>query len=79
LYEKAIYECSALGRRDIPEEKEGETNRVIGESLGLMREQIEHLVCRENRRKRRIAAGYKPHHRGRPKKDNSDRNGDKGQ
>ena len=48
--------------------KGGETNRAIGESLGLTKEQIKQLVSRENRRKRRIAAGYNPRSKGRPKK-----------
>ena len=47
---------------------DGETNRAIAESLGLNLEQIRNLVKRENRRQRRIAAGYKPQPKGRPRK-----------
>lgn len=46
----------------------GETNRAIAESLGLNLEQIRNLVKRENRRKRRVAAGYKLQPQGRPRK-----------
>ena len=46
----------------------GETNRAIAESLGLNLEQIRNLVKRENRRKRRVAAGSKLQPKGRPRK-----------
>lgn len=46
----------------------GETNREIGESLGLTKYQIKQLVAREHRRERKIAAGYVPLPKGRPRK-----------
>ena len=46
----------------------GETNREIAESYGLTLQQIKELIKRENRRKRRIEAGYKPQPKGRPRK-----------
>lgn len=47
---------------------EGKTNREIGEMYGLTKEQIEELSKRERRRQRRIAAGYIPQPKGRPRK-----------
>lgn len=47
---------------------EGKTNREIGEMYGLTKEQIEELGKRERRRQRRIAAGYIPQPKGRPRK-----------
>ena len=46
----------------------GETNRAIAESYGLTLKQIKELIKRENRRKRRIEAGYKPQPKGRRRK-----------
>ena len=46
----------------------GETDRQIGESYGLSREQIHNLVMRQRRKSRLIAAGYIPQPKGRPRK-----------
>ena len=46
----------------------GETNRKIAESYGLTKYQIKQLVARQNRKARRIAAGYIPRPKGRPRK-----------
>ena len=46
----------------------GETNREIGESYGLSKEQITRLVTRQNRKRRLIANGYTPLPKGRPSK-----------
>ena len=46
----------------------GETNKEIGESLGLSKKQIKELVCRQNRKERMIAAGHIPRPKGRPRK-----------
>ena len=46
----------------------GETNKEIGESLGLSKKQIKELVRRQNRKERMIAAGYIPRPKGRPRK-----------
>lgn len=46
----------------------GETNREIAESYGLTLKQIKQLVARQNRKARRIAAGYIPRPKGRPRK-----------
>ncbi len=46
----------------------GETNRQIGESYGLTKEQIKQLVTRQNRKMRAIAEGYVPRPKGRPRK-----------
>lgn len=48
---------------------EGQTNREIGEAYGLSKKQIKELVSRENRKARRIEAGYVPLPKGRPRKD----------
>lgn len=47
---------------------EGQTNREIGETYGLSKKQIKQLVSRENRKARRIEAGYVPLAKGRPRK-----------
>lgn len=47
---------------------EGQTNREIGEVYGLTKKQIKQLVNRENRKARRIEAGYIPRPKGRPRK-----------
>ena len=47
----------------------GETNREIGESLGLTKKQVKDLVSRERRKERKIAAGYMIQPKGRPRKD----------
>lgn len=47
----------------------GETNRQIGESYGLSKKQIKQLVSRQNRKRRKIEAGYLPQPKGRPRKD----------
>jgi predicted transcriptional regulator len=52
--------------------KAGETNREIGESLGLTKEQVKQLVSRQNRKARRIANGYVPRPKGRPAKTEQD-------
>ena len=46
----------------------GETNREIAESYGLTLKQIKQLVARQNRKARRIAAGYISRPKGRPRK-----------
>ena len=46
----------------------GETNREIGESYGLTKEQVKSLVKRQNRKQRLIAKGYVPQPKGRPRK-----------
>ena len=46
----------------------GETNREIGESYGLTKEQVKNLVRRQNRKQRLIARGYVPQPKGRPRK-----------
>lgn len=47
----------------------GETNREIGESYGLSKRQVEQLINRQNRKERKIAAGYIPRPKGRPRKE----------
>ena len=54
----------------IRERKErGETNREIGESLGLSKKQVKQLISRQNRKERLLAAGYIPRPKGRPWKE----------
>ena len=36
----------------------GETNREIGESYGLTKEQVKQLITRQNRKELKLAAGY---------------------
>lgn len=45
----------------------GETNREIGEHFGLSKYQIRQLVARQNRKRRKIEAGYIPQPKGRPR------------
>lgn len=47
----------------------GETNREIAQSYGLTKEQIKGLVSRQNRKARKIALGYTPRKKGRPRKE----------
>jgi len=47
----------------------GETNREIGESLGLSKKQIKQLINRQNRKDRLLAEGYIPRPKGRPRKE----------
>ncbi len=47
----------------------GETNREIAESYGLTKYQVKQLMTRQNRKERRIAAGYIPRPKGRPRKE----------
>ena len=47
----------------------GETNREIGESLGLSKYQIKQLISRQNRKERLLSAGYIPRPKGRPRKE----------
>ena len=46
----------------------GQTNREIGELFGLSKIQIKQLVSRQNRKRRKMAAGYLPKPKGRPRK-----------
>ena len=48
---------------------EGETNREIAESYGLTKYQVKQLMAWQNRKERRIAAGYIPRPKGRPRKE----------
>ena len=50
---------------------EGETNREIAESYGLTKYQVKQLMARQNRKERRIAAGYTLRPKGRPRKENA--------
>lgn len=45
----------------------GETNREIGERFGLSKYQIQQLVARQNRKKRKVEGGYIPQPKGRPR------------
>ena len=47
----------------------GEMNREIAESFGLTKYQVKQLMARQNRKERRIAAGYIPRPKGRPRKE----------
>ena len=49
----------------------GETNREIGESLGLSKIQVKQLMSRQKRKDRLQAAGYIPRPQGRPRKEPS--------
>ena len=46
----------------------GETNKQIGESYGLTQRQIEQLVNRQNRKRRKLEAGIVIRPKGRPRK-----------
>lgn len=47
----------------------GETNREIAKSYGLTKYQVKQLMARQNRKERKIAAGYIPHPKGRLRKE----------
>ena len=47
----------------------GETNREIGARYGLSKRQVAQLINRQNRKERKIAAGYIPRPKGRPRKE----------
>ena len=49
----------------------GETNREIGESLGLSKKQVKELMRRQNRKEQLIAEGYIPRPKGRPRKESA--------
>ena len=49
--------------------KAGETYREIGRELGLTREQVRGVMHRLHARERKIAAGYIPRPKGRPRKE----------
>lgn len=50
----------------------GETNREIADSYGLTLRQIQKLITRQNNKARRIANGYVPRPKGRPRKNPAD-------
>ena len=50
-------------------QKQGETYREIGASLGLSREVVREAVKRKRRKERKLAAGYIPLPKGRPRKE----------
>ena len=50
----------------------GETNREIGASYGLTKEQVEQLVARQNRKKRKLMSGQIVRPKGRPRKKATD-------
>ena len=50
----------------------GETNREIAESYGLTLRQIKKLITRQNNKAKRIADGYVPQPKGRPRKNPAD-------
>lgn len=62
-YEKQIIEMKAAGK----------TSREIAEALGIERETVRNWVFRFNRQQRKLAAGIKPHPKGRPRKDAASR------
>lgn len=47
----------------------GETYREIGASLGLTREEVRGAMHRHHAKERKLAAGYIPRPKGRPRKD----------
>ena len=49
--------------------KAGETYREIGASLGLSREEVRGAMHRHHAKERKIAAGYIPRSKGRPRKE----------
>ena len=50
----------------------GETSREIGESYGLTLKQIKKLITRQNNKPKKIANGYVPRAKGRPRKHAAD-------
>lgn len=50
----------------------GETNREIAESYGLTLKQIKKLITRQNNKAKKIANGYIPRPKGRPRKKAAD-------
>lgn len=64
-YTKVEYLTEAIRER----KANGETNQEIGERYGLSKRQVEQLLCRQNRKEQKIAAGYIPRPKGRPPKE----------
>ena len=57
------------GKEIIELKREGKTSREIAQKFGVDRECIRNWVFRFNRQQRKLAAGIKPHPKGRPRKD----------
>ena len=57
------------GKEILELKREGKTNREIAQKLGVDRQCIRNWVFRFNRQQRKLAAGIKPHPKGRPRKD----------
>lgn len=49
--------------------RRGETYREIGASLGLSREEVRGAIHRHHAKERKLAAGYIPRPKGRPRKE----------
>ena len=49
--------------------RRGETYREIGASLGLSREEVRGVMHRHHAKERKLAAGYIPRPKGRPRKE----------
>ena len=49
--------------------EQGETYEEIGASYGLKKKQLKQLMERQRRKERKIAAGYIPRPKGRPRKE----------
>ena len=57
------------GKEILELKREGKTNREIAQKLGVDRKCIRNWAFRFNRQQRKLAAGIKPHPKGRPRKD----------
>lgn len=65
---RSYVKMEILAKEVFRRKEAGETNREIGELFGLSKTQIKQLVTRQNRKRRKIAAGYLPKPKGRPRK-----------
>lgn len=63
-YRKVEQLVATIERRS----KAGETYREIGASLGLTREEVRGAMHRHHAKERKLAAGYIPRPKGRPRK-----------
>ena len=69
MYDRKYTKVEGLTEIIRQRKAEGETNREIAESYGLTKYQVKQLIARQNRKERRIAAGYVPRPKGRPRKE----------
>ena len=69
---RAYTKVEILSEEVFRRKKAGETKRAIAESYGLTLKQIKKLITRQNNKAKKIANGYVPRPKGRPRKNPAD-------